>query len=183
MPMSEQTFRAAVLARPDGQWELHRGRLREKPDMTAAHNRLMMLLGHQLLDQLNWSEFEVRINAGRVSRTDETYYIPDLLVLPAELVRPLLDHADVLEVYGDPIPLVVEIWSPSTRDYDVDDKLPEYQRRGDAEIWRLHPFERTLTAWRRQPDGMYDETVYRGSTVQPIALPNVVIDLDKLFSS
>ncbi len=32
---------------------------------------------------------------------------------------------------------------------DVESKLPDYRRRGDLEVWRIHPYERTLTAWRR----------------------------------
>ena len=79
------------------------------------------------------------------------------------------------------MPLVVEVWSPSTGDYDVETKLQEYKRRGDAEIWRLHPYERTLIAWRLQTDGSYSETLYREGMVVPISLPNVSIDLDSLF--
>ena len=88
----------------------------------------------------------------------------------------------MLEVYQVPLPLVIEVWSRSTGTYDVDDKLPEYQRRGDLEIWRLQPYERALTAWRRQPDGSYTETVYSGGSVRPGALPGVAIDLDALFA-
>jgi Uma2 family endonuclease len=77
--------------------------------------------------------------------------------------------------------LVVEVWSPSTGGYDIDAKLPTYRARGDREIWRIHPYERTLTTWRRQPDGSYAETVHRGGTIEPIAVPGVTIDLDALF--
>lgn len=114
-------------------------------------------------------------------RTAENYFIPDVFVIPVELVRPLRGLRNVLEAYDAPLPLVVEVWSPSTGAYDIDTKLPEYQRRGDLEIWRLHPFDRTLTAWRRQPDGSYTENHYTGGLVQPVALPNVTIDLDTLF--
>ncbi len=86
-----------------------------------------------------------------------------------------------LELYDEPMPLVVEIWSPSTGAYDVDTKLIEYQRRGDLEIWRIHPYERTLIAWRRQADGTYTETIYTSGLVQAAFLPNVTIDLDSLF--
>jgi Uma2 family endonuclease len=91
------------------------------------------------------------------------------------------DRRDKLAIFSEPLPLVVEVWSPSTGGYDVDAKLPIYQRRGDLEIWRIHPFERTLTAWRRQPDGSYEETIYRGGIVEPVALPGVSIDLEALF--
>jgi Uma2 family endonuclease len=69
-----------------------------------------------------------------------------------EYVRPKRGSPG-LEYYEQPLPLVVEVWSPSTGEYDIDSKLPEYQARGDKEIWRLHPYERTVRSWQRQPDG------------------------------
>ena len=77
--------------------------------------------------------------------------------------------------------MIVEGWSSSTGGYDVDTKLPEYQRRGDAEIWRFHPYERTLRVWRRQPDGGYAETQYSSGLVRPASLPDVRIDPDALL--
>lgn len=181
MPVSERTYQQVVLEDPEGHWELHHGRLREKPSMTFAHNDLMFELGHLLRGHLDREEYRVRVNAGRLRRQDATYYIPDVAVIPLVLAASFRDRDDVLEVYDQPLPLVVEVWSPSTGDYDVDAKLPEYRRRGDTEIWRLHPYERTLTAWRRQPDGTYSETIYHGGIVRPASLPNVTIDLDLLF--
>jgi Uma2 family endonuclease len=61
--------------------------------------------------------------------------------------------------------------------------LPIYQQRGDREIWLIHPDERTLTAWRRPPDGSYEETVYREGSVSPVALPGVTIHLAALFAA
>lgn len=52
---------------------------------------------------------------------------------------------------------------------------------GDLEIWRIHPLDRTLTAWRRQEDGTYREADHAGGTIQPMTLPGVTIDLDRLF--
>jgi Uma2 family endonuclease len=87
----------------------------------------------------------------------------------------------MLAIFSGPLPLVVEVWSSSTGDYDVDTKLPVYQERGDLEIWRIHPYARTLTSWQRQPDGSYQETIHRGGIVTPVALPGVAIDLETLF--
>ena len=98
-----------------------------------------------------------------------------------EYVRRLHERPGTFEVFEDPVPLVVEVWSPSTGDYEIDDKLREYQLRGDMEIWRLHPYERTLWTWRRQPGGSYVETVVTSGAVEPAALPGVTIDLDALF--
>jgi Uma2 family endonuclease len=180
MPVSERTFLQLALEDP-GQWELHCGNLRRKPAMTYEHNHVAFELAFRLRQQLDPRQFNVRGGMGHVRRSSESYYIPDVFVIPNELTRPLRGRRDALEAYDAPLPLIVEVWSPSTGDYDVDAKLPEYQRRGDLEIWRLHPFDRTLTAWRRQPDGTYAESQYTGGVVQPVALPNVTIDLDTLF--
>ena len=182
MRVSETKYRQIALADPQGQWELDCGRLRRKPAMTFEHNRVQNVLGFFLQSQLDLHVYAVEVNSGRTQRTDENYYIPDVMVVPMAITGPLRHRQDVLEAYNEPLPLVVEVWSPSTGKYDVDSKLPEYQRRGDLEIWRLHPFERTLIAWRGQADGSYSETRYDGGIVQPIFLPNVRIDLDELFS-
>ncbi len=182
MPVTARTYQAIALEDPEGQWELHCGRLREKPSMSFGHNRGMMELGRQLMTKVDPERFEVRINSGRLRRQDETYYIPDLIVFPVEYSAHFRDLPHALEVYDRPVPLVVEIWPPSTGEYDIDSKLPEYQRRGDLEIWRLHPFDRTLTVWRLQNDGSYETFVQTGGTIEPAALPGVTIDLDALFA-
>src|SRR5918998_6384190 len=181
--ISGETYERLALAESDRKWELRDGVLREKPGMTAAHNELAVSLGYMLLSQLDRSVYRVRIDAGRLQRPQATYFIPDVFVVPTSYVIPLLDQQDVLEVYDQPLPLVVEVWSRSTGDYDVEEKLAVYQRRGDWEIWRIHPYERTPTAWRRRPDGAYTESVYRGGIVHPESLPGVAIHLDALFAS
>ncbi|MEA2598570.1 MAG: hypothetical protein QOF01_5039 [Thermomicrobiales bacterium] len=172
------------LARVDGEcrFEVHQGRLREKPSMSYRHGRVSFNLGLQLGQQLDLTQFEKRVNHGRVRRPGVTYYIPDVIVIPREIVGPDKDRPDVLETYDAPLPFVAEVWSPSTGSYDVDEKLPEYRRRGDREVWRLHPFDRTLTAWRRVSAGTYSEIVYQGGLVPIHSLPSVTIDLDVLFA-
>jgi hypothetical protein len=61
--------------------------------------------------------------------------------------------------------------------------VPVNQQRGDLEIWRIYPYERSLTAWRRQPDGSYEATTHRGGIVTPVALSGVEINLDELFGA
>jgi Uma2 family endonuclease len=182
MSVTEQTFPKLLLEDPGRRWELHGGQLREKPPMSYRHNFAVVYLGGQLLRQLDPAAFQVRINLGHVRRTEQNYFIPDVFVLPVAHIGPDRDRPDMVEIYDRPLPLVVEVWSPSTGEYDVDTKFAEYRKRGDAEIWRLHPFERTLTVWRRRDDGGYDEAVYHGGTVEPIAVPGVTIDLDALFA-
>src|SRR3954452_19120354 len=81
MPLTQATFERVALEDPEGHWELHRGRLREKPPMSFAHNEIMTELGFLLHDQLSPRDFVVRINSGRLARTDETYFIPDVYVV------------------------------------------------------------------------------------------------------
>jgi hypothetical protein len=83
----------------------------------------------------------------------------------------------------------VEVWSRPTGAYDFETKLQGYRERGDRENWFIHPYERTLTAWRRQPDGSYAEEIYRGGLVAVascpqspgVPFPGVMIDLDALL--
>jgi Uma2 family endonuclease len=179
---SSEAYERLALAEPDRKWELRDGVLREKPGMTAAHNELAVMLGYMLLSQLDRATYRVRIDAGRLQRPGATYFIPDVFVVPAAYVIPLIERHDVLEVYDQPLPLVLEVWSRSTGDYDVAEKIAVYQQRSDLEIWRIHPYERTLTAWRRLPDGSYDETIHHNGVVRPTALPGVEIDLAALFA-
>ena len=69
----------------------------------------------------------------------------------------------------------------STGRDDLREKLPAYRQRGDAEIWLIHPRERSVRIWRRQPDGRYAESRLRGGTVQLAALPGVTIGSDELL--
>jgi Uma2 family endonuclease len=179
--MSEEAYQRFVLSGVEGVWELHDGRLVEKPGMTFRHGQIPMLLGHFLLSQLDRHAYQV-VSELRVRRSSATVFMPDLMVVPVAYSEEIRNQP-VLAIFSDPLPLVVEVWSPSTGDYDVDAKVPVYQQRGDLEIWRIHPYERTLTAWRRQPDGSHEETVHRGGMVTPVALPGVEIDLDELFDA
>ena len=182
MVISSQTYEQLALEDPDGFWELDCGRLCQKPGMTVEHNDVTSKLTRRLITQLDERDFRVDMNLARLRIPTGSFYIPDVAVIPRALVRRARqERSRRLEVYEEPVPLVVEVWSPSTGDYDVETKLQEYKRRGDAEIWRLHPYERTLKAWRLQPDGSYTETLYTGGTGTPVALPGVTIDLATLF--
>lgn len=181
MAVDQKTFEQFALDDPERRWEMHRGELREKPGMSIEHNDLMFYLAHLIQNQLSRKQYRLRANGGHVRHRDRSYYIPDVAVIPVALTEHRLGQPGILEAHDAPLPFIAEVWSPSTGDYDVYSKLPEYQRRGDEEIWLLHPYERTLIAWRRQPDGSYMETRYTGGVVELASLPGVTIDLDRLF--
>ena len=181
MALTARTSIPNISEPPEGTWELIDGQLREKPTMSVRHHDVCSLLGYYLMDQLDLAKFRVHINGSRLARTAQSYFIPDLAVIPVELLPPDIDNPRTMDYYEMPLPLVAEVWSPSTGGYDIDAKLPEYRARKDREIWRIHAYDRSLIAWRRQPDGTYDETHYHEGTVVPASLPGVAIELAALF--
>jgi Uma2 family endonuclease len=150
--------------------------------MTTEHDDVSRNLVHVLGAQVPWTQFSVGQGSPKLGVPSGNYRIPDVCVIPRALIRERKAALPRrLEVYEQPMPLVVEVWSPSTGGRDEADKLREYRERGDLEIWRIHPYERTLIAWVRQPDGGYRESLHRQGSVRPAFLPGVEINLRDLF--
>jgi Uma2 family endonuclease len=181
--ISNEAYERLALAEPDVKWELWDEVRREKPAMTDAHDWLSTKVDYFLLSQIDWSQYQVRVNSSRVRRPGSAHFIPDVFVLPTAYTAPFRNRSDLLTVFDPPVPLIVEVWSRSTGDYDINEKRAVYQARGDLEIWYFHPYERTLTAWRRLPDGNYEQSLHRNGIVRPVALPDVEIDLAVLFTT
>ena len=179
MAVSYATYEGVALEDSDGTGELVCGRLREKPLMTQEHNSIASRLVRQLVRQLP-DDVEVRQNVPALKISSGTYLVPDVTVLP-QSARASIAPSPGLETYEISLPFLAEVWSPSTGDSDAEPKVAEYRLRKDREIWRIHPGDRTVTAWRLQPDGSYTETVHREGRVPIESLPGVVIDLARLF--
>ena len=176
--LSEHDYRDLAVNDSDHQWELWDGMPVEKPLMSMKHEDVAAYLGAELIFQLDRRAYRVNINGGRARYTARNFYIPDVVVIPAAFKLPYEDDPDAFNAFAEPLPLVVEIWSRGAGDYNIAAKLPLYQKRGDLEIWFIHPYEHTLTAWRRQPDGSYAESVYTAGIVPVVSLPGITIDLD-----
>lgn len=181
MGVSVETYRRVVLEDPTGGWELECGQLRRKPDVTTEDASVIEDLDYQVQTQMDRDEFAVRSNNGRLEHALGGYYVPDLCIIPRALVRRLLAQPRTFEEYTEPMPFVAEVWSPSTGTYDLRRKIEQYRQRGDQEIWRIHPYQRTVTAWRRQPDGGYREETWSTGAVALHAVPGIRIDIDRLF--
>jgi Uma2 family endonuclease len=184
MPVTMKTFERVALEDPEGMWELHDGCLISKADaMTLEHNDVLLTMMRELMRQLDPDEFEVRPNISRLRYSDQAAYMPDLVVIPRVTIdQARATRARRLESFDEPMALVVEVWSPSTGRLDLRAKLPRYQARGHAEIWLIHPRERTLDAWVRQPDGSYAHARHGAvDTITPAALPGVRIELGRVF--
>src|SRR5687767_13003848 len=98
MLVRERTFEEIMLAEPDRLWEVHRGKLREKPSMSDSHNRVIWRLVRELALQLDPDRFEARFNMGRVRRGETTYYVPDVYVVPFPGPQTVRDQPYRLEV-------------------------------------------------------------------------------------
>lgn len=177
--ISEQEYRELALTDTDHLWELWDGVPREKPSMSMKHADVAFYLGLALANQLDRRAYRVNVNDGKARLSARNSYIPDVVVISAAYKLPFEDDPRALNAFA--LPLVVEVWSQTPGAYDIATKLQGYRERGDMEIWFIHPYERTLTAWRLQPDGTYAEELYRGGHIQVIALPGVAIDLDALL--
>ena len=180
--VSEETYRELALKDENRRLELFRGRLREKPPVSVEHSHVMMSLARLLLIHLDPARFWVSVGVTRLRVSSSTYYIPDIVVVPAALERARRGFPHDLDAYPESMPLVVEIWSRSTGAYDLNVKLADYQDRGDQEILYVHPYHRTITAWRRQPDGTYIESTYGRGSVRAESLPEFELDVEVLFA-
>ena len=152
MPVSPATYERVALEDQEGIWELHCGQLIRKPDMTMEHNWVARELAAELADQLPRARYQVGQEFPVLRTPGGLRYRPDVAVIPKGLAR-LLRGSTALETYDEPLPLVVEVWSPSTGDYDVDQKFAGYRERGDLEIWRIHPGDRVVLLLRRSGTG------------------------------
>jgi len=130
MPVSEATYKQVALEDPDGKWALICGCLQQQDRMTAAHNDISRVLGFRLQAQLPLTDFRVCVDNGRVRRPSGTFFIPDLMIVPTGAVEAFKrEHPTELEAYDQPLPLVVEVWSPSTSAYDRETKAPDWRAR------------------------------------------------------
>ena len=180
MPVSEATYRQLAVEDREGAWELVCGELRQKPGMTMEHNSVGRELAFALYSALSGEMYSVDYDSARLRLPDGTHYIPDVVVIPRAAQAGHRGESGV-EAYPEPMPVVVEVWSPATGDYNARTKLAGYAQRGDAEIWLVDTRDRTVTASVRQRDGSYLSTVHRRGAVPVASLPGVVVDMDRVF--
>ncbi|HTE84948.1 MAG TPA: Uma2 family endonuclease, partial [Dehalococcoidia bacterium] len=104
MPISKATYEQVALEDPGGAWELVCGHLRSKPPMTTEHNDVIDALYSELNRQLDRAKYRIRLNTGRMRISTDTYYVPDLFVLPRALERRLRERPGTFEVHDEPMP-------------------------------------------------------------------------------
>jgi Uma2 family endonuclease len=123
--------------------------------------------------------FDVRLPKNGETENQQIYTVvqPDIVVVcdPAKL--------DKRGCLGAP-DLIVEILSPATRKYDLNEKFNLYERSGVKEYWVVSPNDEDVTVFLLQADGKYNRgTVYDedNTTIPAGALPGLEIDIKELF--
>lgn len=152
--------------------ELIDGEVSVAPEPTVRHQRILRRL-------LYIFETYVREDGGgeilppvNVRLADDQGFGPDLV-----FVREWGD--DPLTYHGPP-PLVIEIVSDSRRDLRI--KKDRYERYGVPEYWAVLPEPEQIQVFRLEA-GRYRATVVEApSSLSPLALPGLALDLSEIFA-
>jgi Uma2 family endonuclease len=158
------------------------------PAPSASHAKTVMGLSaviysfikrHKGKCEVFTAPFDVRLPKNGERENDRIYSVvqPDIVVVcdPAKI-----DEAGCL---GAP-DMVVEVLSPSTRKYDLNEKFNLYEASGVKEYWVIAPGDRDVSVFLLQDSGKYDEgTLYRGNVTIPVqTLPGLEVDMQELFA-
>jgi len=100
---------------------------------------------------------------------------PDVVILPAGTVN------DDDSIYEGIPKVIIEILSPSTRDYDLADKRKWYKENSVPEIWFIDLEEKSVVVESIEPDGSYTEVKYFENTIISKVLGNFKIKMEDLF--
>jgi Uma2 family endonuclease len=181
--ISFRTYAQLALEDAEGRWELVGGSTRRKPPESFQHGAVIDSLVEQLVPQLSGTMFRMSINHARVMIDPHHILMPDLMVVPrAVSARAVKERPNALEAYHTSLPLVIDVWSPATAEFNVDARIPEYRRANVEEIWVVHPAARAVTTWVRRASGVYEEVIRAGGILAAARVPDLALDLNVLFS-
>jgi Uma2 family endonuclease len=120
-------------------YELLDGRLVPMASPTALHQRTVLEIAVAIRSFARAHGGEVLVSPIDVELAPRTVLQPDVIYIAANSAAEVHDH-----VMGAP-DLVVEVASPGTKTYDVNDKLPVYAMHGVKEAWIVDPRRKTVT--------------------------------------
>jgi Uma2 family endonuclease len=121
------------------------------PSPNTSHQRAVGRLFRALSDYVDENDLgEVFIAPYDIVFSKWTALEPDLLFVGKEQ-RSIITDANVQGVPD----LVIEMLSPSNKEYDRDTKLRAYEKAGVPEIWYFDPEDRTAEILNLGSDGRY----------------------------
>ena len=68
------------------------------------HADVAFYLGMALDSQLERREFRVNVNDGKLRISERNYFIPDVVVIPAEFKTPYEDNPRAINAFAQPMP-------------------------------------------------------------------------------
>lgn len=142
-------------------YEIIDGRVYVSPPPVFGHQSALTRLV-VLLDAVKPDGFEVVGGVG-FQVGERTVLVPDLVV-----THP---HPYDTKYVTDPLPLAVEVISPSSRRHDRVRKLRVYSRAGVGAYWIVDPAEPSLLVFERQGDRLAETARVRGDEAYAATLP------------
>ena len=122
--------------------------------------------------------FEIRLSPFDVAIDEHNTFQPDLLFVSSERRHIFDGHG----VTGAP-DVVVEVLSESTRQRDLNVKLPVYARNGVREMWMADLRARTVAKYVGDGQSLTLATMYSaGDVLTSEAIPGVAINLGAIFA-
>ncbi|MHA1300558.1 MAG: Uma2 family endonuclease [Candidatus Helarchaeota archaeon] len=100
---------------------------------------------------------------------------PDVVIIPAGVVN------DDDSIYEGIPKIIIEILSPSTREYDLVDKRKWYKENKVPEIWFIDLDEPSVIIDLIEADGSYKEKKYIKNTIKCKSLNDFEINFDSIF--
>ncbi|WP_431927914.1 Uma2 family endonuclease [Nonomuraea jabiensis] len=143
-------------------YELFNGSLLVSPAPTSPHQRAIYRL-QRILDDAAPLELEPLATVN-LRVTDKDYYIPDLVIVPADRDQLMYSPEEIL--------LAAEVVSPSTRMRDRGLKVMAYAAAGIPSYWRVEMGEGpTLYVYELNGDSYDPPTAYKAGEMANLTTP------------
>lgn len=158
-----------ALGETDERYELIDGVVCMSPRPGARHQVILWAIMEQV------GEFTKRSGGRCFGEVDLVLgpglvYTPDVMCFAAQRIRGFPARIDV------PPDLVIEILSPSNRDFDLTRKRDDYARFGVREYWTVDSSDVRARCFRLS-DGRFEERQLAGDTLSSETLGGLVVDL------
>jgi Uma2 family endonuclease len=110
------------------------------PTPTDPHQKILMDISAQLFFYVSKNQLgEVRVAPYDVYFNRKNVYQPDIVFVAKENINKIKEDG----LHGAP-DLVIEILSPPTAKYDLEDKKDVYERYGVKEYWAVDPVSKQI---------------------------------------
>jgi len=125
-----------------------------------------------------YAPFDVRLPKNGETADNKIYTVvqPDICVVCD------LSKIDKKGCLGAP-DMIIEIQSPATAKYDMNEKFNLYEEAGVREYWIVFPYDEAIQVFLLQPDGKYDKgTLYENGNVPVGIFGGEEIEMESIFS-